>query len=65
VIYLQVDDIKARVESLRAQGVTIEGEPHVIFTHANDSLGPAGAAEWMAFIRDSEDNVVGLVSHEL
>jgi predicted enzyme related to lactoylglutathione lyase len=65
VIYLQVDDIKARVESLRAEGVTIEGEPHVIFTHANDALGPAGAAEWMAFIRDSEGNVVGLVSHEL
>ena len=44
--------------------MTIEAEPQVIFTHADDSLGPAGAAEWMGFIRDSEDNVVGLVSHE-
>jgi methylmalonyl-CoA/ethylmalonyl-CoA epimerase len=64
VIYLQVDDLKERVEELRADGVLIETEPHVIFTHASDALGPAGADEWMAFIRDSEDNIVGLVSHE-
>ena len=25
-------------------------------------LGPAGTEEWMAFVRDSEDNLVGLVS---
>jgi methylmalonyl-CoA/ethylmalonyl-CoA epimerase len=43
--------------------VPIEGEPHVIFQHTNDDLGPAGTDEWMAFIRDSEDNLVGLVSH--
>ncbi len=29
-----------------------------------DALGPAGTDEWMAFIRDSEGNTVGLVSHE-
>jgi len=27
------------------------------------TLGPAGTDEWMAFFRDSEDNLVGLVSH--
>ena len=41
----------------------IETEPHVIFSHSDDSLGPAGTDEWMAFFRDSEDNLVGLVSH--
>ena len=62
-IYLEVEDVRSSIESLRASGVTIEGEPHVIFQHADDRLGPAGTDEWMAFIRDSEDNLVGLVSH--
>ena len=34
--------------------MTIEAEPHVIFRHEDDTLGPAGTAEWMAFVRDSE-----------
>ena len=62
-IYLEGEDVRSSIESLRASGVTIEGEPHVIFQHADDRLGPAGTDEWMAFIRDSEDNLVGLVSH--
>jgi methylmalonyl-CoA/ethylmalonyl-CoA epimerase len=60
-IYLAVDDIDATVARLRSAGVTVEGEPHVIFSHADDTLGPAGTDEWMAFVRDSEDNMVGLV----
>ena len=36
-------------------------EPHVIFGHDDDTLGPAGTDEWMAFVRDSEGNLVGLV----
>jgi methylmalonyl-CoA/ethylmalonyl-CoA epimerase len=63
VIYLGVEDVRTRVEELRALGVTIENEPHVIFSHEDDTLGPAGTDEWMAFIRDSEANLVGLVSH--
>jgi catechol 2,3-dioxygenase-like lactoylglutathione lyase family enzyme len=60
-IYLAVDDIDATVARLRSAGVTVEGEPHVIFSHADDALGPAGTDEWMAFVRDSEGNMVGLV----
>jgi methylmalonyl-CoA/ethylmalonyl-CoA epimerase len=60
-IYLGVDDIDATVERLRAAGVTIEGDPQVIFSHADDTLGPTGTDEWMAFVRDSEGNMVGLV----
>jgi methylmalonyl-CoA/ethylmalonyl-CoA epimerase len=33
----------------------------VIFTHEDDALGPAGTAEWQAFVRDSEGNLLGLV----
>lgn len=53
--------LRERVEDLRKAGVTIEGEPHVIFEHHDDSLGQAGTQEWQAFIRDSEGNLVGLV----
>ena len=63
MLYLAVDDVPTRIEELRADGVVIEAEPHVIFSHTDDTLGPAGTDEWMAFIRDSEGNLVGLVSH--
>lgn len=61
MLYLQVSDIQAVIERLRTAGVPIVGEPHVIFTHPDDTLGPAGTAEWQAFITDSEGNTVGLV----
>ncbi len=63
LLYLQVEDVRVKVEELRTQGVRIENEPHVIFSHADDRLGPAGTDEWQAFIQDSEDNLVGLISH--
>ena len=63
LIYLAVDDVRTRVEELRADGVEVEGEPHVIFQHVDDALGPAGTDEWMAFVKDSEGNTVGLVSY--
>lgn len=64
LLYLQVDSVRDRIETLRADGVRIVSEPHVIFEHDDDTLGPAGTAEWMAFVEDSEGNTVGLVSHE-
>ena len=51
-------------ESLRADKVDIVTEPHVIFGHSDDSLGPAGTAEWLSFVRDSEGNLLGLLSHK-
>ena len=59
--YYAVSDIDATLTRLRDAGVTIEGDPHVIFTHEDDTLGPADTDEWMAFVRDSEGNMVGLV----
>jgi predicted enzyme related to lactoylglutathione lyase len=59
--YYSVTDIDATVSRLRDAGVTVEGEPHVIFAHEDDTLGPAGTDEWMAFVRDTEGNTVGLV----
>ena len=63
LIYLRVDDVRPTIERLRADGVTIADEPHVIFTDSDGIFGPAGAQEWMAFITDSEGNLVGLASH--
>jgi methylmalonyl-CoA/ethylmalonyl-CoA epimerase len=62
LIYLRVDDVRLTVETLRAEGVSIANEPHVIFTDVDGHFGPAGAQEWMAFISDSEGNLVGLAS---
>lgn len=63
VHYYAVADVDATTERLRSSGVEIVAEPHVIFTHEDDVLGPAGTEEWHAFIRDSEGNLVGLVEH--
>ena len=63
VLYLRVRDLAAEVARLRAAGVAVTSEPHMIFRHEDATLGPAGAEEWQAFVRDSEDNLVGLVEH--
>jgi methylmalonyl-CoA/ethylmalonyl-CoA epimerase len=63
LIYLHVPDVRATIEELRAKGVQIDTEPHIIFRHEDDAIGPTGTDEWMAFIKDSEGNLVGLVSH--
>lgn len=63
MLYLRVEDVRTRIAELAAQGVTVDTEPHPIFTHEDDTLGPAGHEEWHAFVKDSEGNLVGLVSH--
>jgi methylmalonyl-CoA/ethylmalonyl-CoA epimerase len=62
MLYLRVDDIAGAVDRLRERDVGIVTEPHVIFSHDDDRLGPAGTDEWQAFFHDSEGNLVGLVS---
>jgi methylmalonyl-CoA/ethylmalonyl-CoA epimerase len=62
LLYLDVPDVRRAVEQLKGRGVEVVTEPHVIFSHKDGLLGPAGTEEWMAFIRDSEGNTLGLVS---
>ncbi|MCU1515952.1 MAG: methylmalonyl-CoA epimerase [Pseudarthrobacter sp.] len=62
VLYLEVDDVRTTISTLQGRGVEVVAPPHIIFHHDNPTLGPAGTDEWMAFIRDSEGNTVGLVS---
>ena len=61
LVYVPVEDVDETVERLRARGVSVETEPHVIFSHADDTLGPKDTDEWMAFVRDPDGNLVGLV----
>ena len=60
-----VDVTEERAEAaagpIRAAGAEVASGPHVIFAHADDTLGPTGTDEWQAFVRDSEGNLVGLV----
>lgn len=61
LVYLHVDDVQEALQ--RIDGLAeVVSSPHVIFTHEDDALGPAGAEEWQAFVRDSEGNTVGLVA---
>jgi methylmalonyl-CoA/ethylmalonyl-CoA epimerase len=62
LIYLRVDDVRTTAESLRAAGVPVDTEPHLINTDADGIFGEAGFEEWMAFVRDTEGNLVGLAS---
>ncbi|MEV7647701.1 VOC family protein [Arthrobacter sp. NPDC089319] len=64
LLYLQVDSVRTQIEELRRRGTPVIAEPHVIFRHADDSLGPAETDEWLAFVRDSEGNLLGFASHE-
>ena len=62
LVYLHVDNVHEALE--RLEGAEVVTPPHVIFTHEDDMLGPAGHQEWQAFIRDSEGNTVGLISFQ-
>lgn len=62
VLYLEVNDVGSSIRSLQDRGVEIVAAPHVIYHHVDDRLGPTGTDEWMAFIKDTEGNTVGLVS---
>ena len=55
ILYFRVDDIQATAASLRARQVRFEGEPHLVARLEQHDL-------WLAFFRDSEDNIMALMS---
>ncbi|GAA3642147.1 glyoxalase [Microbacterium awajiense] len=63
LVYLRVDNVHEALERLDGI-VDVVSHPHVIFTHEDDTLGPADHEEWQAFITDSEGNTVGLVAFQ-
>lgn len=62
MIYLRVPDVRGSISQLREAGVTVDTEPHRIHVDTDGAFGEKGWEEWMAFIRDSEDNLIGLAS---
>jgi methylmalonyl-CoA/ethylmalonyl-CoA epimerase len=62
ILYLRVDDVRTRVDELRATGVAVEEEAHEIFPDPAGTFGAPGGSEWLAFVRDSEGNLVGLMT---
>lgn len=55
VIYFQVSDIKESFEQLLNKEVTFIDEPHVVGKMGNTEI-------WMAFFKDTEDNIHALMS---
>ena len=64
LVYLEVEDVRTKVEELRARGVKITTEPHVVFPDEG-GLFDAPGNEWLAFFEDSEGNSIGLMSREV
>lgn len=55
IIYYQVDDIQDAYATLKGRGAHFEREPHFLAKLATGDL-------WMTFLKDSEDNMLGLQS---
>ena len=55
LIYYKVADLPAVYEELSSSGVVFESKPHLIAKMPDHEL-------WMAFLRDTEKNLIGLMS---
>ena len=55
ILYFQVADIRATYQRLKEAGARFEDEPHVIAQMPRHDL-------WMTFFRDSENNLLALMS---
>jgi predicted enzyme related to lactoylglutathione lyase len=55
ILYFQVVDIHAAFQSLKTAGAKFDDQPHVIARMSDHDL-------WMTFFRDTEGNVLALMS---
>ena len=55
ILYFSVSDIRAAYATMKEKGVRFEDEPHMIAKMSDHDL-------WMVFFRDSEGNLMGLMS---
>jgi methylmalonyl-CoA/ethylmalonyl-CoA epimerase len=55
ILYFAVADIHAAHEKMKGNGVRFEDEPHLLAKMPDHDL-------WMVFFRDSEGNLMGLMS---
>ena len=55
ILYFKVGDLRATHERMKTAGAKFEDEPHLIARMPDHEL-------WMCFFRDSEGNLLGLMS---
>lgn len=55
IVYFKVADLKAAFERIKAAGAKFEDDPHLIARMPDHEL-------WMCFFRDTEGNLMGLMS---
>ena len=55
IVYYVVADLHHTADELRERGVRLEGEPHLVARMPDHEL-------WMAFLRDSEGNLLALMT---
>lgn len=55
IVYYKVDDLAGAHQTLLARGVTFEHEPSLVARMSDHEL-------WMAFFRDTEGNLLGMMS---
>ena len=55
ILYFAVPDIQGAFGKMKASGVKFEDEPHLLAKMPDHDL-------WMTFFRDSENNLMGLMS---
>ncbi len=55
IVYYKTADIQAAAASITEHGIALEAAPHFVAKMPDHDL-------WMAFLRDSEGNLVGLMS---
>lgn len=55
ILYYRVDDIDETTDTLKARGVVFENDPHLVARTPE-------AEVWMAFFRDSEQNLLALMT---
>ena len=55
ILYFAVPDVQAAHAKMQEKGVRFEDEPHLIARMPDHDL-------WMVFFRDSEENLMGLMS---
>lgn len=55
ILYYRVPDIQAAFDALTERGAAFEGEPHPVHRTEDSEL-------WLAFLRDSEENLLALMS---
>jgi catechol 2,3-dioxygenase-like lactoylglutathione lyase family enzyme len=60
-VYLDEPRLLELAEAATGIGAYLTAPPAVIHVDTEGQFGPAGEAEWMAFLRDPAGNTIGLV----